>query len=44
MPLWAKIFLLGFYHNDKSITGGSDEPDLLNRLNSCVVEFEMKSI
>lgn len=35
---------MGKYHNDKPITSGVEDPDLLNRLNSCVVEIEMKSI
>lgn len=35
---------MGKYHNDKPITSGVEDPDLLNRLNSCVVEIEMESI
>lgn len=35
---------MGKYHNDKPITSGSEDSDLLNRLNSCVVEMEMESI
>lgn len=33
---------MGKYHNDKPITSGSEDSDLLNRLNSCVVEMEME--